>query len=302
MFAKLGERVGIPGAIAVFALVFAMLGGAYAASDSGGGASASAKAKKGPRGPRGKQGPAGPAGAVGPAGAKGDTGATGQAGTPGAPGTPGTPGAPGKSVKVTQLDPGAQEECEETGGALLEDEVAPPTVIEICNGEEGKEGKEGSPWTAGGKLPPGATETGTWAFDSSSDSAKIFVPISFPIPLAQEEVAAARVHFQNLPTPAAFEQACPAGEFGWASPTAKPGEICVYHISVEGEFAEPAALSNASFSSINPPFSKFPEAAGAGPMGAMLVFDFTGDPGESATGFGTWAVTGCGGTGTFACP
>jgi hypothetical protein len=51
MFSTLRTRFGIPGVISVMALVFAMLGGAYAAnSPSGGGkATASAKAKKGPR-------------------------------------------------------------------------------------------------------------------------------------------------------------------------------------------------------------------------------------------------------------
>ena len=82
MFSTLRNRFGIPGVISVIALVFAMFGGAYAASNSSGGgkATASAKAKKGPKGPKGATGPAGPAGAAGPAGPagpKGDAGATG---------------------------------------------------------------------------------------------------------------------------------------------------------------------------------------------------------------------------------
>src|SRR5258706_13999527 len=77
MFSPLSNRFGIPGVISVIALVFAMLGGAYAASNNSGGgkASASAKAKKGPRGPKGATGPAGPAGPSGPARSKGDPGA-----------------------------------------------------------------------------------------------------------------------------------------------------------------------------------------------------------------------------------
>ena len=48
MFSTLRNRFGIPGVISVIALVFAMFGGAYAASNSSGGgkATASAKAKK----------------------------------------------------------------------------------------------------------------------------------------------------------------------------------------------------------------------------------------------------------------
>jgi hypothetical protein len=51
MFSTLRNRFGIPGVISVIALVFAMLGGAYAANNSSGGgkATASAKVKKGPR-------------------------------------------------------------------------------------------------------------------------------------------------------------------------------------------------------------------------------------------------------------
>lgn len=300
MFTRLRSNFGVPGVIAVFALVFAMFGGAYAAS--GGLTGKQKKEVKGIAkqfaGKQGAPGATGPAGLAGSAGPKGDTGATGQAGQPG---EDGEDGAPGKGATVSKLLKGQQEDCEETGGALVKDGQNPPNAVPVCNGEEGEEGPEGSPWTAGGKLPPGATETGTWSFSTSSDSAKIFVPISFTIPA--KELAASHVHFQDLPTPEAFAQACPAGEFGWAEPSAKPGELCVYHIATEGEeISEPAALFNAGFSSINPPFSVVPESAGAGEMGAMVVFNFTGDPGESATGFGTWAVTGCGGTGAFACP
>ena len=72
MFSTLRNRFGIPGVISVIALVFAMFGGAYAASNSSGGgkATASAKAKQGPRGKTGKTGPAGPAGPAGPVGTR----------------------------------------------------------------------------------------------------------------------------------------------------------------------------------------------------------------------------------------
>jgi hypothetical protein len=290
MFARLKQHMGVPGVIAVIALVFAMVGGAYAASGA-----LTAKQKKevktiakqfaGKNGAPGVTGPAGPAGAAGP---KGDTGAAGK------DGSPGSPGIPGKGAKVTPLPVGAQTACEETGGAMVEDGQQPPNSVAVCAGKEGKDGKEGSPWTAGGTLPPGATETGVWGFNASSESEKIVAPMSFTIQLAAG-LEGEHVHFQDQPTPEAFEQACPAGEIGWALPTAKPGELCVYYLNPNG-------LTNASFSSINPPTSTFPEQAGAGKAGAMAVFEFTGSPGEAATGFGTWAVTGCGGTGASACP
>lgn len=104
MFSLLRNRFGIPGVIAVIALVFAMIGGAYAASSSKlhnkkGVAGLSAKQKKEVKsiaksfqgtGPAGPQGPTGPGGQNGAQGPKGD------AGTPGTPGAPGAPGAPGE--------------------------------------------------------------------------------------------------------------------------------------------------------------------------------------------------------------
>ena len=96
MFSMFKNRFGIPGVIAVVALVFAMFGGAYAANHPAGGkATASAKAKKGPRGPRGKTGPAGPTGPQGSPGASGKDGATGPAGTAGATGATGATGLTG---------------------------------------------------------------------------------------------------------------------------------------------------------------------------------------------------------------
>lgn len=95
MFSIIKNRFGIPGVISVVALVFAMLGGAYAAGNGGSGkATGSAKkGKQGPPGPRGKTGPAGPAGPTGPAG---PAGAKGDPGAPGAEGKQGPPGAGGK--------------------------------------------------------------------------------------------------------------------------------------------------------------------------------------------------------------
>lgn len=88
MFSIFRNRFGVPGVISVIALVFAMMGGAFAASN-GGSNHATASAKKGPRGPRGKTGATGPAGAqgpVGPVGPKGDTGSPGSNGKNGEPG------------------------------------------------------------------------------------------------------------------------------------------------------------------------------------------------------------------------
>jgi collagen triple helix repeat protein len=192
MFSTLRNRFGIPGVISVIALVFAMFGGAYAASNSSGGgkATVSAKAKKGPRGPKGATGPAGPAGPQGPAGANGKDGAAGKAG---ANGTNGDPGADGKSVITTPInvgDPG----CNTLGGTEVEVEGS-GQAEEVCNGEEGAQGAQGDPWTAGGTLPPGDTETGAWSWGTYSVTALVeYVPVSFSVPLAAP-LGASRVHY-----------------------------------------------------------------------------------------------------------
>jgi hypothetical protein len=93
MFSILRNRFGIPGALAVVALVLAMVGGAYAA------AKLTTKQKKevekiakkfaGKQGPQGPAGPAGAAGAPGKDGARGPTGLEGPEGPEGAPGQTG---------------------------------------------------------------------------------------------------------------------------------------------------------------------------------------------------------------------
>jgi hypothetical protein len=116
MLSPLRSRFGIPGVISVIALVFAMFGGAYAATNNGGGkATASAKGKPGPRGPKGPKGDPGPAGPQGPAGAKGDTGAkgdkgdTGNTGAQGPQGVPGPPGEDGETGFTETLPSGKTE-------------------------------------------------------------------------------------------------------------------------------------------------------------------------------------------------
>lgn len=88
MFSTLRDRFGIPGIISVIALVFAMIGGAYASSNSGDGnqaaeASKAQTGKRGPRGPKGKPGPVGPTGPQGPPGSPGAPGAKGDTGPAG---------------------------------------------------------------------------------------------------------------------------------------------------------------------------------------------------------------------------
>jgi pilus assembly protein FimV len=174
MFSTLRTRFGIPGVISVIALVFAMLGGAYAANNSasGGKATASAKAKKGPRGPKGATGPAGPAGPAGPQGAKGDTGAAGSNGTAG------SPGSAGQGVTVADESPGAN--CINGGQKL----TSASGTDYVCNGEQGTPGANGEPWVAG-TAPPGVVLKGTWSVHSSNAAAgeALPIPFSFGVPV-----------------------------------------------------------------------------------------------------------------------
>jgi hypothetical protein len=310
MFSTLRNRFGIPGVISVIALVFAMFGGAYAASNSSGGgkATVSAKAKAGPRGKTGKTGPAGPAGPAGSAGAKGDAGAAGAAGTP------------GTSVTSTPLSIG-NGTCPE-GGA--EFKVGASTPTHACNGEEGSNGADGKTvlsdigppstgtgtsgdfyidtaanqiygpkvgvnWGSGTSLvgpagptetvlPAGKTETGVWAFRSNGSTfVSISYPLSYPISLTLTE-ASPEMHYVSEAeqgTPSAIAEGCPGSGF---APTAASETLCVYE-GVEG--APAGKLTNA----IPPESPSFGSSSGD-------VLKFTPvNPEEEAKGGGTWAVT-----------
>jgi Collagen triple helix repeat (20 copies) len=307
------NRASAPGiVIAVVALLFALFGGAYAATNGGGKATAS---KTGPRGPRGKTGktgktgPAGPQGPVGPQGPAGKDGSPGSAGANGVSpvgtefagseeghcteggvkfagvnntfacngkkGTNGTNGTNGKSIVTENESPGAN--CKEGGSSFHQEGSGTKTFA--CNG---------SPWTAGGTLPSGATETGAFAANVNSGSEEaieeVWVPLTFPIPLA------ASVHKANvLKLPAGYNgedgvgtehEECPGTAI---NPKAKKGFLCVYvgvsrfgTISISG-FQNPATEIPAQ-----PEVNEGSSTAGI----AMLIL---GEP--FADLFGTYAVT-----------
>jgi hypothetical protein len=304
MLSPLRSRFGIPGVISVIALVFAMLGGAYAANNSGGGkATASAKAKKGPRGPKGATGPAGPtgpAGANGKDGASGKEGPQGPAGPQGPPGTAGPAGAAGKSVTSTPIPAEPTETlCKGYGGAeyLVEDALEGTT---ICNGEEG------SPWTDGGTLPPGATETGFYFGEGGKHtitteykvineaeeeetkqevinvgSDTLNVPISFPIPMATNVLEGHVFHgegTQTEGTEAEFTKHCPGLSFK-APAVLSPGDLCIYENP-----GETAPFVGA--------FRTLSGNAGAALAGAFLRFALDVSKGVTRAS-GSFAVKGC---------
>jgi hypothetical protein len=244
-------RLSPAGVIAVIALVFAITGGAYAANDLGATAS---KAKAGKPGPRGKPGPAGPAGPAGP------VGPAGPAGRAGTNGTNGTNGKDGVSVTATQFE-GSKGTCEVAqGGSEFK---AGATTTYACNG------KEGSPWTAGGTLPSGKTETGTWAvsYPAAEAAEEIYESISFPIPLP------GALEGGNVRFTTGGVSGCKGS---LSEPTADPGFLCIYG----------ALPVNAGS-----PFIVDPQHAGggAGETGARLSFESSAA--GHVVGEGAWAVT-----------
>jgi hypothetical protein len=210
-------------------------------------------------------------GPAGPAGQNGAPGANGKDGTNGTNGAPGADGTDGKSVEVNEILP-FEEECNELGGAEVKVEGA-GSGVEVCNGAEGEEGEpgeDGSPWTAGGTLPVGSSETGTWGV-AGLEGNLVSSSISFPIRLA----AALDESHVHLFTDAGFASTCTGSV---ANPTAPSGNLCIY----EGEMA--GFEFESGMPQIPGTFEKGASKAGA--------FMWGGITGPFGTANGTWAVTG----------
>lgn len=260
------DRLGANGpglTVAVIALIFALAGGAFAASGglSGKQKKETEKIAKKFAGKAGANGAAGPAGSQGSPGAKGDKGDAGNQ------------GPAGKSVKVTAITAGGSA-CEGRSGTLVKEEGA-PTGVEVC---------EGSPWTAGGTLPSGAMETGAFSVQGSSEDAGdtangLFTSISFPIPLPEPIDAAHVITLPTFPPPDGCKDA--QGEVGTVEePVAEPGFLCIYS---GGE------LAGTFIEKVERPGSIFAEEGGASTTGARLRFEVPTEPFAIANG--SFAVT-----------
>jgi hypothetical protein len=279
---------------ATMALVFALTGGAVAATGHGGG-SAPAKAtasvgrtgsnltlatiaKKKKAAPKSTRGPAGPKGATGATGATGPAGATGPVGPTGPVGGAGPAGGNGPSGESVTVAAAAAGECKSGAGAKLSNASG---SVPVCNGEKGAKGSAGEPWSPNSELPAGATETGVWYAENSSGVAN--APFSFTVPLGAP-LSASSVHFINaageeVPSFGGTPQASAECHGTAVQPTAEPGNLCVY-LSNSTKNAESASEG------ISDPTTG---SAGAARSGAFIT---VGVEHTGGTADGTWAVTG----------
>lgn len=316
MFSHIRKGFTLTNALLTLALVFAMTGGALAAKKYliTSTKQVSPKVLAALKGRAGKQGPAGPAGPQGPAGPVGPQGLAGKEGAKGENGKAGENGKEGASVTAKAFagnkEP-ASKPCNGLGGSELS---SSGSTSYICNGQTG--------FTS--TLPSGKTETGTWTlWEPEGESPKstvdlVYVPISFPIPLAQanppSEVLLDEEHvfyvgfeeFFNKTEPTVEHEACPSEPPAALTveptiePKAAPGNLCVYEglsATLSGAATGLAlapvttgVTTHRADARIGPPsLGPAIDTTGAGATGAVLEFS-EAESGEHKNN-GVWAVT-----------
>jgi hypothetical protein len=206
MFSMIRKRLTFANVAMTLALVLAMSGGAYAAGKY----LITSTKQISPKVLKSLKGANGANGAAGAQGLQGAVGAKGETGAAGKNGEKGETGTPGK------------------------------------NGANGAAGAAGSPWTAGGTLPKGSSEHGTWTINGRyKEGDRVYASISFPVPLTAA-LPEAQVHYIHGPNLAEFSKkefpSPPAGCKGnYEAPEAEEGNLCMFQ-TLSGKLAEEAGL------------------------------------------------------------
>ncbi len=271
MFSMIRKRFTYTNVMMTLALFFAMSGGAYAANHYliTSTKQISPKVLKTLKGAAGAKGATGLAGPAGPAGIPGATGPTGASGPEGKPGLAGKEGSNGVSVSGKALTAN-DSACKNEGGS--EFTAAEGKKTTACNG---------SPWTVGGTLPKGATETGQWAVvgeGKAKDPVAATASFTIPLTVGLDE---AHVHLIG------FGESPPNGCSGTLEkPEAASGNFCVFAKTVFNLVPGLLGLTGSSHPIVDGSTSN----AGTGTNGAIFEFETTGE--GQFVGQGTWAVTG----------
>jgi Collagen triple helix repeat (20 copies) len=252
MSALFRTKLGVPGVIAVIALVFAMAGGAWAAKKYVITSTKQIKPSvlkqlKGAVGPQGQQGAQGAAGPAGP---------------------PGPPGAPGLNGKVGPTGPTGETGSKGATGAAGPTGPAGATGAAGATGPAGATGAAGPTGTSGftETLPTGKTLTGTYGGSIVDEETQLVAPISFGIPVT------GGVEYVFVKTAGENAAKCPG--FSGETPTATAGVLCVYSKQLVG-VSDLLAVS--------------PKTGGAAvtPSGTVLVAECFGG---NCFAWGSWAV------------
>jgi hypothetical protein len=261
MRSAIRRRFTYANVVATLVLVFAMSGGAYAATRY----VITSTRQISPKVLKSLQGRSGSAGANG---APGAAGAQGPAGAAGAQGPKGETGAPG------------------------------PQGDEGKEGKEGKPGEKGANGTTGftETLPSDKTEMGIWSAVNMATVAgqEVNSPISFTIPLAaplsdsgcEKSESPCQVHYIGVEEGEGEpHEKLPAGCSGNVGmPAAEKGNLCVFAKQANNvELTYPVHF-------LAPQLTGYAQFNGAGAAGTIVVFKAE-KVAEEVTVSGSWAVT-----------
>lgn len=180
----------------------------------------------------------------------------------------------GTAFAATGLNSKQKKEVKKIAKSVVQQGPAGPAGAAGANGANGAAGPQGAPWTAGGTLPSGQTETGTWGEVFESED---LATTTFSIPLGAA-LDAAHVKRVNVGDSVPAECNNGSGDApSAANPEADPGFLCVF----AGKFENGGKIVAGGV--IDPVSGE----SGAGRSGAGVLISSSGFD----FGMGTFAVT-----------